>query len=259
MTSPNLAPLPGAPDLQIHPDRPSLGRAAAQHVITLLTRILAEQGHARVIFACAPSQDQFLESLLELSAGRIDWSKVTGFHMDEYVGLSAQHPASFRNYLQQHFLSHVSLREFFPITGEAPDPAAECVRYAKLIDSAPIDLICLGIGENGHLAFNDPPVADFEDPVSAKLVELDQSCRQQQVNDGCFTHLDEVPKHAITLTIPVFRRAKHLSVSVPGERKADAVKSTCLGAISTACPASILRTRRDVTVFVDKAAAAKIP
>ncbi|MEI6712319.1 MAG: glucosamine-6-phosphate deaminase [Verrucomicrobiota bacterium] len=253
-----LISIPGAPALRIFPDRKSLGEAAAEHVITLLSSILETKGAARVIFACAPSQDQFLEALIEQSKGRIDWSKVTGFHMDEYVGLSTQHPASFRSYLSGHFLSHIQLGQFHAIAGEAEDPAKECLRYAALIDAAPIDLICLGIGENGHLAFNDPPVANFNDEVSAKVVELDHTCRQQQVNDGCFETLETVPRFAITLTVPVFRRAGHLSVSVPGERKADAIWSTCLGPISTACPASILRTRENVTVFVDEAAATKV-
>ena len=178
--------------------------------------------------------------------------------MDEYIGLSQQHPASFRSYLKNRFLDHVQLKEFHAISGEAENPAQECQRYAKLIDAAPIDLICLGIGENGHLAFNDPPVADFTDPETAKIVELDPACRLQQVHDGCFPTLDAVPHSAITLTIPVFRRAKHLSVAVPGVRKADAIRGTFLGEISTNCPASILRTRENVTVFVDEAAAPKL-
>lgn len=255
MPSTPLVALPGSLRLHVLADRPAIGRAAAEHVISILSEVLADKGKARVIFACAPSQDQFLESLLELSAGRVDWSKITGFHMDEYVGLSAAHPASFRNYLQTHFLSHVQLAEFHPIEGEAADPAIECTRYAALLDREPIDLICLGIGENGHLAFNDPPVADFNDPISAKVVELDLTCREQQVHDGCFVHLDDVPKHAITLTIPVFRRARYLSVVVPGERKAAAVRGTLLGDISTTCPSSILQTREGVTLFVDQAAA----
>ncbi len=255
MNQPALTALPGAPELHLLADRPAIGLAAATHVVEVLSKTLASQGRARVIFACAPSQNQFLEALLELSRDRVDWSRVTGFHMDEYVGLSGTHPASFRHYLQTHFLAHVTLEAFHPIAGEAPDPAAECARYAALIQSAPIDLICLGIGENGHLAFNDPPVADFEDPATAKLVELDLPCREQQVYDGCFTRLEDVPRHAITLTIPVFRQALHLSVVVPGERKAAAIAGTCLGPISSKCPSSILRTRGNVALFADRAAA----
>lgn len=250
-----LSAIPGAPSLSIHPDRAALGRAAAEHVVALLSKILADQGQARVIFACAPSQDQFLDALVAISRDRVDWARIKGFHMDEYLGLPAGHSASFRHYLRDHLLSRISLGTFHAIAGEALDPKAECARYAALIEVAPIDLICLGIGENGHLAFNDPPIADFDDPVSAKIVELDLACRQQQINDGCFPTLGEVPRHAITLTMPVFRRATHLSVVVPGERKADALRAACLGEISTACPASILRTHPNATLFIDEASA----
>jgi len=243
-------------NISIHKDREAVGKASASHVISILESILATQTSARVIFACAPSQNEFLATLVRDSKNRIDWSRVNGFHMDEYIGLAAAHPASFRSYLQNHFLSQVTLGSFSSIQGEAPDPAQECARIAGLIEAEPIDLICLGIGENGHLAFNDPPVADFADSHSAKIVELDQACREQQVHDGCFPTLDEVPKLAITLTIPVFLRAKHLSVVVPGERKARAVAGTCLGPITTQCPSSILRNRHNVTLFLDTAAAA---
>ncbi|NBV87399.1 MAG: glucosamine-6-phosphate isomerase [Verrucomicrobia bacterium] len=194
MQTPPLAIGSNAPKLHILPDRQGLGSAAAEHVVRLLRSIIATQGAARVIFACAPSQDQFLDALLEHSKGQVDWGKVTGFHMDEYIGLSEQHPASFRSYLRGRFLSHVQLKEFHAILGEAENPAEECSRYAKLIAAEPIDLICLGIGENGHLAFNDPPVADFDDQETAKIVELDLACRMQQVHDGCFATLDAVPR-----------------------------------------------------------------
>lgn len=258
MSNPTLTPIPGAPRLSIHADRPAMGRAAAEHVVALLESILATQGTARVIFACAPSQDQFLEALIRLSDSRIDWSRVTAFHMDEYVGLTAAHPASFRSYLQKNLLAKVSVARFHPIAGEASDAAGECARYAALIEEAPIDLICLGIGENGHLAFNDPPVADFGDAVSAKVVELDSACREQQVHDGCFPRIEDVPRHAITLTLPVFLRARHLSVVVPGERKAEAVQRSVQGPITTECPGSLLQTREDVTLFVDQASAARL-
>lgn len=258
MTSQSIHLIEGSPRVSIHSNRQEMGFAAAKHVIEIVAKQISLTGAARVIFACAPSQDQFLESLVSDSVGQIDWSKVTAFHMDEYVGLPASHPASFRNYLHQHLLSKVNVGRFHPIAGEAPDSAHECARYAKLINEAPIDLICLGIGENGHLAFNDPPVADFEDPESVKTVQLDAICRQQQVNDGCFTSLDEVPLTAITLTLPVFRKATQLSIVVPGERKAQAVRSTCLGPVDTSCPASIVRTRRDAVLFLDSASAAQL-
>lgn len=255
MTTPTLNCISGAPKLSVHEDRPSMGRAAAENVVSLLEAILSKQPAARVIFACAPSQDQFLEALVPLSLHRIDWSRVTAFHMDEYVGLSAAHPASFRSYLSEHLLSKISLGAFHPIAGEASDANAECAAYAAKVDEAPIDLICLGIGENGHLAFNDPPVADFFDPVSVKVVELDSACRGQQVHDGCFGRIEDVPTHALTLTLPVFLRARHLSVVVPGERKAVAVQRSVQGPVTTECPGSLLQTRENVTLFVDRAAA----
>jgi glucosamine-6-phosphate deaminase len=238
-------------------DRAAMGRAAARHAGGLLEKILAAQSRARVIFACAPSQDEFLENFVTDARG-LDWSRVTVFHMDEYVGLAATHPASFRSYLRTHLLRFLTPGEFHPIGGDAPDAAAECRRYAALLDAAPIDLICLGIGENGHLAFNDPPVANFDDPVSAKIVELDPACRQQQVNDGCFPTLAAVPMHAISLTIPVFRCAKNLSVVVPGPRKAAAVRATLRDPITTACPATILRQHPAATLFLDRDSAAQL-
>jgi glucosamine-6-phosphate deaminase len=232
-----------------------MGQAAADHVHALLRGILAAQKRARVVFACAPSQNEFLEALLSPERPALDWSRIQAFHMDEYAGLSAEHPASFRHYLHAHLLSRVQPEAFAPLRGEAGDGAAECLRYTKLLREAPIDLVCLGIGENGHLAFNDPPIADFEDPADVKLVELDLACRQQQVHDGCFLSLAEVPTQALTLTLPVFLRAAHLSVVVPGPRKAPAVQAALQGPITPQCPASALRLRPRVHVFLDAPAA----
>lgn len=245
--------------VDVSADRPAVGQRSAQHVLRLLGEILVRQTTARVMFACAPSQNEFLAELVARSRGVIDWARVHAFHMDEYVGLSADHPASFRSYLQEHLLVHLpTLGAFHPIRGEAANSVAESARYAALLDAAPLDLICLGIGENGHLAFNDPPVANFADPVSAKPVELELACRQQQVNDGCFASLAQVPTHAITVTLPVFRRARALSVVVPGPRKAAAVRATLLDPVSTACPATLLRSHPQATLFIDQAAAAQL-
>jgi len=245
--------------VDVSADRPAVGRRSAEHVLRLLGDVLARQATARVMFACAPSQNEFLAELVARSRGVIDWARVHAFHMDEYVGLSAEHPASFRRYLHEHLLAHLpALGAFHPIRGEAADPSAESARYAALLDAAPLDLICLGIGENGHLAFNDPPVADFADPVSAKPVELEAACRQQQVNDACFATLAEVPTYAITVTLPVFRRARALSVVVPGPRKAAAVRATLRDAVSTACPATLLRSHPQATLFIDEAAAGRL-
>lgn len=245
-------------EVEIHPDRAALGRAAAETVAAYLRSLLNRQGGARVVFACAPSQDEFLAALVATSRSPglgFDWSRVTAFHMDDYVGFAADHPQGFRRYLRTHLLDHVDLGAFHPLPAEKP-PAVACAEYSALLRAAPIDLICLGIGENGHLAFNDPPVADFDDPELVKLVALDEACRRQQVNDGCFPTLTEVPTHALTLTLPVFRDARRLSAHVPGPRKAAAVRATVHGPRGTACPATLLRAHPDATLYVDEAAAA---
>ncbi len=245
--------------VEIHADQTQLGRAAALAVAASLREVIARQGQARVILACAPSQSSFLSALAAPSlAGTIDWSRVTAFHMDEYVGLAADAPSSFRRYLQEHLLAHVPLGRFHPLWAESADLAAECARYSDLLNERPIDLICLGIGENGHVAFNDPPVADFDDPATVKIVELDPACRRQQVNDGCFPSLAEVPRQALTLTVPVFRRACRLSICVPGHRKAAAVRRALRDTITPACPASILRQHPNATLYLDAAAAAEL-
>ncbi|PAZ03081.1 MAG: glucosamine-6-phosphate isomerase [Opitutia bacterium AMD-G3] len=238
--------------------RAEMGRRAAEHVVTILAQTLAAQPRARVVFACAPSQNEFLAELISQSQGLIDWARIDGFHMDEYIGLGAKHPAGFRTYLRRRLLDHVRLGSFAEIHGEAADSAQEATRYAAMLAAAPIDLICLGIGENGHIAFNDPPVADFDDPVRVKVVDLDHACRQQQLNDGCFASLADVPPKALSLTIPVFRQARHLSVVVPGMRKAQAVAAACLGPLTPKCPASILRTHPSVRLFLDEFAALQL-
>ncbi|MBL9188612.1 MAG: 6-phosphogluconolactonase [Opitutaceae bacterium] len=245
--------------VEVHADRPALGLAAAQAAAAYLHDVIAARGEARVIFACAPSQNEFLSSLLTVSRTghtAVDWSRVTAFHMDDYVGLAGTHPQSFRRYLHEHFLSQVKIGRFHPLPAEEPDAAAVAARYSALLAEKPIDLIALGIGENGHIAFNDPPVADFEDPQLVKVVELDRACREQQVADGCFPNFDAVPRHAFTLTVSVFRRATRLSIHVPGPRKASAVRATVEGPITTACPASILRLHPAATLFIDRAASA---
>lgn len=240
-------------EVREYPNRRILGLQSAVSAADTILSAIGERGEARVIFACAPSQNEFLESL---TAAPIEWRFVSAFHMDEYAGISGEHPQSFRRYLAEHLLSRIGpVRAFHPIAGEAADPRHECERYGKLLAAAPIDLVCLGIGENGHLAFNDPPVADFHDPALAKVVELDASCRQQQVNDGCFVSLEAVPTHALTLTIPALMRARVVSCVVPGPRKAAAVRETLLGPVSTSCPASILRTHPRAVLHIDTQAA----
>jgi glucosamine-6-phosphate deaminase len=200
------------------------------------------------MFATGNSQLLFLEQLVTLD---VDWSRVTGFHMDEYCGISADHPASFRRYMRERLVEPTGIREFHEIRGDAPDADAECRRYEALLRAHPLDLCCLGIGENGHLAFNDPPVADFDDPVDVKVVELDEACRDQQVGEGHFASLDAVPANAITVTIPALLRTGVVLAIVPEARKREPVRRALEEPVSTACPASILRTLSNVTLYLD--------
>lgn len=213
---------------------------------------IASRGRARVILASAPSQTGFLKALL---ACEIPWEKVDIFHMDEYVGIDATHPASFRHYQQEHVLGHIRPAVFHGIRGEAEDSFGECARYTRLLREAPIDVVCAGIGENGHLAFNDPP-ADLDDPESVKVVELDLACRQQQVNDGCFPDLASVPKTAITLTVPALLSGGRMFVIVPGPRKASAIRQTLRGPVHGECPASALRLHPAAILYIDAESAA---
>jgi glucosamine-6-phosphate deaminase len=239
-----------------YPDRPALGAAAAAHVADCIRAACAARGEARVIFACAPSQNEFLEALVRYP---IAWPQVVVFHMDDYVGLRADHPQSFRHFLRTHLLEHIALPKAVHLIRAENEPVHECARYSALLAEKPIDLVCMGIGENGHLAFNDPPVADFSDPERIKVVELDLACRQQQVNDGCFPNLETVPVDALTLTIPMLVSAREISCVVPGERKAEAVRATLLDPVSTACPATILRQHPSAVLFIDAASGSLLP
>ncbi len=245
--------------LSIHADRASMGAAAARVIQTEVARVVAERGRARVVMACAPSQDDYFAALVPLarSTPKI-WRRVDVYHMDDYVGLAAEHPQSFRHYLRRHFLDHVAVASFNPIRGEAADPHAEAHRYGELLTAAPIDVISLGIGENGHIAFNDPPVADFDDPVPVKVVEMDPVCRQQQVNDGCFPTIADVPRLALSVTLPVFASAGLLCCIVPTARKAAAVHDTLAAPAWTACPATLLRAHPRASLFIDEAAASRL-
>lgn len=248
------------PALHVFPHRQAMGEAAARLVQTEIVRLVETKGRARIVMACAPSQDDYYAALIPLARATPDvWSRVEVFHMDDYLGLTANHPQSFRRYLQSRFLDHVEVAAFHPIRGEAADTAAEAARYQELLAEDPIDIISMGIGENGHIAFNDPPVADFDDPVLIKVVELDPVCRQQQVNDGCFPSLEDVPRHAFSLTLPVFAAAGLLCCIVPTQRKARAVRDTLHAPVGPACPATLLRTHPRAELFVDAAAASLLP
>lgn len=235
--------------VSIHPDRQTSGKNAGAVAAQHLRDAIATRGRARLIVASAPSQDETLHYLAR--AESLAWEKISVFHMDEYVGLPETHPSSFRAYQRRHLLREVQPAEFHGIRGEAADPDGECSRYARLLAEAPVDVVCMGIGENGHIAFNDPHVADFHDPSMVKIVELDADCRQQQVNDACFPDIRSVPTHAMTLTCPMLMSALHVVCSVPGPRKARAVRQTLSGPIAPSCPASILRTHPSATLYLD--------
>ena len=235
-------------NIKIFDKRKDLGKAAADLVEDIINVKLKTQYDVRMIFAAAPSQNEFLENF---AAKNIDWERITAFQMDEYIGLNAGSEPLFSTFLTKRLFNKVNMKKvnfFNPIYS---DLEAECKRYADLLTEEPIDIVCMGIGENGHIAFNDPPVADFNDPKIVKVVELDDKCKQQQVNDGCFPSFDDVPAHAFTLTIPALLSANYISCVVPGKTKAEAVFNTLNGEITTQCPASILRTRDNAVLFVD--------
>ncbi|MBP1967835.1 glucosamine-6-phosphate deaminase [Paenibacillus aceris] len=234
--------------VRIYENRAELGKAAGSHVADKMKELLGSNNRIRMVFAAAPSQNEFLQTLKAIEG--IDWSRVTVFHMDEYIGLAKEASQRFGTFLQERLFDEVKPGEVHLIDSSG-DLDEECQRYAGLLGEAPIDIVCLGIGENGHIAFNDPPVADFNDTSLVKSVELEQPCRQQQVNDGCFASLQDVPTHALTLTIPALFSSAHLYCMVPGKTKTAAVHQTLNDAISTSCPSTILRKHPDCTLYLD--------
>jgi glucosamine-6-phosphate deaminase len=242
--------------VEVHPDAKSLGVAAALAAAEAMKSLGASLDSIGVIFATGISQLDTLEALTGM--GGIPWDRVLGFHMDEYVGLPIEHVASFRRYLRENLTSKVDMRSFHEVDGTAPDPDQVCRIYAEKLAAAKPRLCLLGIGENGHLAFMDPDVADFTDPLDVKVVRLDAACRAQQVAEGWFNNLEAVPERAISLTIPAILRVPKLIVSVPGIRKAAIVRRSLEEAISTKCPATILRTHPDVTVYLDRESASEL-
>lgn len=232
-----------------------LGKAAAKSVAKKLNDAIAEKAMANLILATGASQFTFLEHLQKLE---IDWKKITVFHLDEYKGMPITHPASFRKYLKERILEKVQPKQVYYLQGDAEDIDEAVIRYENLLKNHSIDVACIGIGENGHIAFNDPPVADFNDPKLVKIVELDEACRRQQLGEGWFPTFDDVPTHALSLTIPAIMSCKHISCVVPDERKAKAVFNTINAEISTACPATILRTHTDTILYLDINSASKL-
>lgn len=233
--------------VEIYQTRDEMGRAAALDAAERLGRIIAEKGRANAVFAAAPSQNEFLHYLAQCD---VDWSRVNAFHMDEYIGLPADAPQRFGNFLMSAIFEKLPFGNVHLIDGLC-DPSEACRRYAALLAQNPPDIVFLGIGENGHLAFNDPPVADFKDPQSVKVVELDQTCRIQQVNDGCFVSVEQVPHCAITLTMPALMGIPEAICIVPGPTKCDAVYHTATAPIGTACPATALRRHRSAKLYAD--------
>ncbi len=242
-------------NVNVFKDRSELGAAAAEAFAGKLRELLKTREYVNVIFASAPSQNEFLE---ELNKKDIDWSRINAFHMDEYVGLHKDSPAGFGNFLKDRLFRNVQCREVNYMNGNAADIQDECKRYADLIKKYPTDIVILGIGENTHLAFNDPHVADFDDPLIVKVVDLDQDCRVQQVNDGCFAKIDEVPTHALTITMPALFKSTFAYAIVPGSFKANAIAHTINSDISELYPSTILRRHDNATLFIDEDSASKL-
>ena len=235
--------------VNIYDTRKEMGASAAKDVKSAILELLSTKDEINMIFAAAPSQNEVLASLA--NDKEIPWERVNAFHMDEYIGLSADAPQGFGNFLKRSIFGIAPFKSVNYIRIDAPDAEAECKRYSDLLKNNPTDIVVLGIGENGHIAFNDPPFAEFNDKALVKTVKLDEVCRNQQVNDGCFGDINEVPTHAITLTVPTLMAGKQLFCIVPAKTKANAVYATVTGEITESCPASIMRTHENVTLYLD--------
>jgi glucosamine-6-phosphate deaminase len=240
--------------VNLFPDRRMLGAAAAAAIGSALKNLITARGRANVIFGSAPSQD---ETLAALAGEDVDWTRITAFHLDEYVGAAPEASYSFSRYLIEHIFQKRPPARFYKIQGDAAEPERECERYASLLHQDPPDMALLGIGQNGHLAFNDPP-ASFDDPVPVRVTTLADACRKQQVDDGAFDRVEDVPLQAITLTIPALMRVPQLFIIVPGSKKSRAVRDALQNSVSPYCPASILRTHPAATLFLDSDSAAQI-
>jgi len=231
-------------------NRTAMGEAAAKLVLKKIAELLSKQQYVNIIFAAAPSQNEFLAALVKNEV--IDWERVNAFHMDEYIGLPEGDTRTFALFLKERIFNKLPFHDVNYINGNALDLEAECTHYANLLKQYPADIVFMGIGENGHIAFNDPHVADFNDPLLVKTVSLDEACRQQQVNDECFDALDDVPRNALTLTVPALMAAKYVYCMVPGEKKAQAVYNTVNDNITAASPATILRKHPNAILFLDE-------
>jgi glucosamine-6-phosphate deaminase len=239
----------GKARVYVHPDVAAMARDAADQAAATMRAAVAERGVANVMFATGNSQLAFIETLVTRTPD-VPWADTIVFHMDEYVGVGPDHPAGFQRWIRERIVEPTSPRAAYYVEGLG-DPEVACSHYASLLAQHPLDLCCLGIGENGHLAFNDPGVADFEDPRNVKVVELEAPCRQQQVNEGHFPDLASVPAYALTVTIPALLRASEVMAIVPESRKAEPVRAALTGPISNRCPASALRTIEQATVYLE--------
>lgn len=249
----DMTSTPSTLPVRVLGSRDALGEAAGRDIAGAIRTAVAENGSARVIFAAAPSQSETLATLA--TAPGIDWSRVDAFHMDEYVGLSEDAPERFAKWLRRYLFDRLPFRSVNLLIPGA-EPESEAARYAGLLAEAPVDVVVLGIGVNGHIAFNDPPVADFDDPLLAKVVELDEDCRQQQVDDDCFARIEDVPHKAITLTVPALLAGRRLFCVVPGALKAAAVRATLAEPVSTDWPSTVLRTHPNCTLYLEPESAA---
>lgn len=239
--------------VNIFETREEMGRYAAKEVVSKIRELLEGKNEINIVFAAAPSQEELIECLVKNPT--IQWNRINAFHMDEYIGLEKDASQSFGNHLKKRLFSKVPLKSIYYINSQINDVEAECERYSQLLRLFPADIVCLGIGENGHLAFNDPHVADFNDSRLVKVVGLELVSRQQQVNDGCFSRLHMVPDKAITLTIPALMRAPWIFCLAPASTKAQAVYRTLNNGINEKCPASILRTKENAKLYIDEKSA----
>lgn len=246
----------GTAHITVFENRNQMGIAAGKAIAGKIRELQQQQKEINIMFAAAPSQNEVLAQLIAEEG--ICWDRINGFHMDEYIGMDAGNPAGFVNYLNRVLFSRVSFRAVYCMNGMAPDPAAEAERYADLLKAHPLHICVLGIGENGHLAFNDPGVADFSDPRLVKIVSLDERCKKQQVHDGCFPSVDQVPSEALTVTIPGLTAAGYLYCCVPASTKAEAVKRLVTEEICCDCPATILTATPNSEIYLDADSAAGI-
>ena len=235
--------------VKIFDTRAEMGRVAAADFAAVVKELLQTKDTIRIIFAAAPSQDDFLAAAVADKS--IDFSRVDAFHMDEYIGLDKDAPQGFGNFLRDRIFAKRTFHSVHYLDGQNPESEAACESYAAMLNEKPIDIVCMGIGENGHIAFNDPPVADFNDPKTVKIVKLDEVCRMQQVHDGCFRSIDEVPTHALSLTVPALMAAKYRFCVVPAPTKANAAKAMLNDAIDEHCPCTILRRTPGSILYLD--------